>query len=266
MQFFRYAQDYYGDWLKTQLLPETALLVFCLILLLLGIHRLRRSMGEPVPTENDGVAAVSGEKYELGARLYHWGNFVFLVMLAVSGIALLVPRSIRTLFGSWLLIHEIFSVLYIGGLLVHIFAALKRGEPRTMWFERRDWSDLKIIAANFFGRSRQYPRFGKYDPLQKIYHAVLTIISAVLVFSGIYLFFSVEAWATFSHEWLRWQRLLHDLSAVAVVAVILGHIYFGLIRVNWANLAAIITGKLSASYFRLRHNANRWKPRRVKGE
>lgn len=266
MQFFRYAQDYYGDWLKIQLLPETALLVFFLILLLLGIHRLRRSIGEPVPTEEEGEASLSGEKYELGARLYHWGNFVFLIMLAVSGIALLVPRSIRAMFGSWLLIHEIFAVLYIGGLLVHIFASLTRGEPRTMWFEGRDWTDIKTIVANFFGRSRQYPRFGKYDPLQKIYHALLTIISAVLIFSGVYLFFSTEAWATFSHEWLRWQRLLHDLSAVAEVAIILGHIYFGLIRVNWANLAAIITGKLSASYFRLRHNAHRWTPRRVKGE
>lgn len=262
MDFFRYAQDYYGDWLPVQMLPQTAWLLVWLAVLFAGIHRLRRSMGEPQPPEAVGAAIVSGEKYELGARLYHWGNFVFILMLAVSGIALFAPRAVRSTMLSWVLIHEIFAALYILGVLVHIVSALTRGEPRTMWFEARDWRDLKTIFANFFGRTRDYPRFGKYDPLQKIYHAVLTLLSIAILVSGVYLFLSAEAWATFSHEWMRWQRLVHDVSAFGFIAVVIGHIYFGLIRVNWASLAAIVTGKLPASYFRLRHSAERWQPRR----
>ena len=68
MDFFRYARDYYGDWLPSQLLPQTAWLVVWLVVLFAGIHRLRRSVGEPRPTEQEGAADVSGEKYELGAR------------------------------------------------------------------------------------------------------------------------------------------------------------------------------------------------------
>ncbi|MEW6127564.1 MAG: cytochrome b/b6 domain-containing protein [Acidobacteriota bacterium] len=265
MQFFRYAQDYYGDWLPVQLLPSAGWLMLWLVVLFVGIHRLRRAVGEPLASEAESLG-LSGEKYELGARLYHWGNFVFLMMLAVSGLALFVPRSIRGTIFSWVLIHEIFAGLYIVGLLVHIISALTKGEPRTMWFEKRDWADLKTIMGNFFGRTKNYPRFGKYDPLQKIYHALLTVVSMVLIFTGIYLVFSVEVWATFSHGWLRWQRLLHDLSAFIIVAIILGHIYFALIRVNWANLAAIINGKVSAKYFRLRHSAARWRPRVAKSK
>jgi cytochrome b subunit of formate dehydrogenase len=140
-------------------------------------------------------------------------------------------------------------------------AALNRGEPQTMWIEAQDRKDLLTIVANFFGRTKAYPRFGKYDPLQKIYHALLTLLSLVIIVSGAYLFFSAEALASFSHEWMRWQRLLHDLSAFAFIAIILGHIYFGLIRVNWQTLAAMLSGKISASYFRLRHSAQRWRPR-----
>ena len=44
--------------------------------------------------------------------------------------------------------------------------------------------DLRVIAANFLGRTRDYPAFGKYDPLQKIYHAILTLLAAGLIFSG----------------------------------------------------------------------------------
>jgi cytochrome b subunit of formate dehydrogenase len=261
MYFFRYAQDYYGDWLRVQLLPQAAWLLICAVVLFMGIHRLRRSLGEPAPAEKATGEGLSGEKYELGARLYHWGNFVFLTMLAVSGVALFVPRSIRPTILSWVLLHEIFAALYLLGLVVHIIAALKRGEPQTMWFAAQDRKDLQTIFANFFGRTKDYPRFGKYDPLQKIYHALLTVLSLVIIVSGAYLFFSAEALATFSHEWMRWQRLLHDLSAFAFIAIILGHIYFALIRVNWQTLAAMFSGKISASYFRLRHSAQRWRPR-----
>lgn len=261
MYFFRYAQDYYGDWLRVQLLPQAAWLLVCAVVLFMGIHRLRRSSGEPASTEKATTEPISGEKYELGARIYHWGNFVFLTMLAVSGVALFVPRSIRPTILSWVLVHEIFAGLYILGLLIHIFAALKRGEPQTMWFEAQDRKDLQTIFANFLGRSKEYPRFGKYDPLQKIYHALLTILSLVVIVSGVYMVLSAQAWATFSHEWMRWQRLLHDAGAFAFIAIVLGHIYFGLIKVNWHALAAMFNGKISASYFRLRHSADRWRPR-----
>lgn len=263
MQFFRYAQDYYGDWLPVQLLPNAAWLLLWLVVLFAGLHRLRRAVGEPLASETD-TGDLSGKKYELGARLYHWGNFVFLLMLAVSGIALFVPRSIRGSALSWVLIHEIFAGLYILGIIIHIFSALLKGEPRTMWFEKRDWSDIKTIIANFFGRTKAYPRFGKYDPLQKIYHALLTLVSIILIFTGVYLVFSVQVWATFSHEWMRWQRLFHDLSAFIILAVILGHIYFAIIRVNWANFLTIINGKISPGYFKLRHSATRWKPKAEK--
>ena len=56
-----------------------------------------------------------------------------------------------------------------------------------MWFDARDVRDLRVIAANFLGRTRDYPAFGKYDPWQKIYHALLTLLAAGLIFSGAYL-------------------------------------------------------------------------------
>jgi cytochrome b subunit of formate dehydrogenase len=116
------------------------------------------------------------------------------------------------------------------------------------------------MAANFFGRTRHYPAFGKYDPLQKLYHALLTILAAALIVSGIYLFSSAEAWATFSHDWMRRMRLVHDIGAFIWIALVIGHMYFGIIRVNWPQLVAMITGRLRGSSFNRYHDANRWKP------
>jgi cytochrome b subunit of formate dehydrogenase len=263
MTLFRYAQDYYGGWLPVQLLPQAAALIIWASILFMGLHLLRRSRGEPLSGKQDdstfpGIVHV--HKYTLGQRLYHWGNFIFLGVLAVSGIALFVPRSLKNLSYSWLLIHEVFAALFIGGLVVHILAALTRGEPRTMWFEQKDWKDIRDIVSNFFGRSQEYPLFGKYDPLQKLYHALLTGLCLGLIFSGTFLWLSAENLTTFSHNWMRWQRLIHDLFSFLLIAFVLGHTYFGIIRINWPSLVAISLGRLKAEHFRRRHSQKRWKP------
>lgn len=268
MRFFRYAEDYYGNWLPMQLLPAAAVLMVLVVVTFIGLHLFRRGFGEPVSQDPHNAGWVGErqlQKYEFGARLYHWGNALFLLGLALTGVALFVPGSIKPIRYSWLLFHEIFAGLYIVGLVFHIIIAPLKGEGRTMWFGLRDVRDLFQIWANFFGFTKNYPRFGKYDPLQKLYHALLTLVSVVMIFTGVYLFLSAEIFATFRHEWMRWQRLLHDLGAFILIAVVVGHIYFGIIRVNWPNLAAIIMGKLSARYYRLRHSAERWPPE-VAGE
>lgn len=259
MGFFRYVQDYYGDWRAAQLLPEAAVCIVLLSVLFIGVHLLRRSRGEPLPTDwPAGGVTHDVRKYEAGARLYHWGNALVLGGLVVSGLALFAPGSLRPAGVSWLLAHELLAGLFAAGLALHIVRATSRGDRHSMWFERRDWKDLRVIAANFMGRTRQYPRFGKYDPWQKIYHAVLTLLSAVMIFSGASLLLSAEGFAAPGREWLRWQRLFHDLAAFVFIAVAAAHIYFGVIRVNWPNLIAMFTGRLSPGYFRLRHSAARW--------
>lgn len=263
MDFFEYARDYYGDWLPARLLPAAGLLILWIAVLFLGIHLVRRSKTQPVSTDagpGEQLPGESAEKYERNARLYHWGNAFLLLTLVLSGVALFAPGAVRPLRISWLHVHEIAAVLFIVGLVLHIIVAPRKGRGHTMWFERRDWRDIRIIVANFMGRTRAYPAFGKYDPFQKLYHATLTVLSAVMVWSGVFLFISAEIWATFGHPWLRWQRLLHDLGAFGLMAVVLGHMYFGLIRVNWPSLKAMITGRLSAGFFNRYHTTTRWQP------
>jgi cytochrome b subunit of formate dehydrogenase len=263
MHLFRYARDYYGDSSAQQLMVGTAILFAAVVFIFVGIHLVRRSFGRPVTTEAGEKLPADFRllKYEIGARLYHWGNMVFLGGLAFTGVALFTPPAIWK--ARWLLLHEIFAALFIAGLGLHVAVAPLRGEGRSMWFERRDWRDLKLISANFIGLTREYPAFGKYDPLQKLYHAFLTVLSAAVIFSGIYLVLSAEIWASLSHEWMRIMRLMHDTAAFAFIAIIAGHIYFGVIRVNWPELAAMITGRLPGSYYNLYHNTERWKPAKV---
>ncbi|MBV8208267.1 MAG: cytochrome b/b6 domain-containing protein [Acidobacteria bacterium] len=259
MDLFRYARDYYGPSQAQQLLWGAGILVMAATLAFIALHLLRRSTGFPVALQGARIApGDKAAKYAVGARLYHWANGIFLSGLVISGIALFAPPSIGP--APWLLVHEVFAAAFVAGLLLHIAVAPRRGETRTMWFERRDWHDLKLITANFLGRTRSYPAIGKYDPWQKLYHAYLTLLSAAAIFSGIFLVMSAEVWATFSHHWMRSMRLLHDIAAAAFIAILIGHVYFGVLRVNWPQLKAMITGRITGAEFNRYHDAERWRP------
>ena len=261
MSLFRFARDLYVDQAAQQLAPAAAWLLVALVGVFIALHLLRRSAGHPVATVPAAKLPPHARvvRYEVGARLYHWGNTFLMLGLALSGIALFSPGSLSGT--AWLLVHEVLAVLFIFALVLHIVVAPRRGEGRSMWFEAKDVRDLRIIAANFVGLTQTYPAFGKYDPWQKTYHALLTLIAAALTLSGVYLFISAEAWGTFSHEWMRFVRLLHGAGAFGFIAIVIGHVYFGIIRVNWPQLVSMFTGRLRGSSFNLYHDADRWQPR-----
>lgn len=261
MSLFRYGRDYYTDAAAQQLLAAGGWLLVALVGISIAVHLLRRSTGHPIANAPAAKLPENARvmKYEFGARLYHWANSVLVLGLAVSGVALFAPGSLGR--GPWLLIHEIFAVAFIVLLVVHIVVAPRRGEGRSMWFDARDARDLRLIASNFLGRTRSYPAFGKYDPLQKLYHAFLTLLAIGTIFSGAYLLLSADAWAAFSHAWMRYMRIVHDVAGFAFLAILVGHFYFGVIRVNRPQLLAMWTGRLRGSSFNLFHDAGRWRPR-----
>jgi cytochrome b subunit of formate dehydrogenase len=263
MSFFEYARDYYGDWLPIRPLVGTGITLFLGVVCFLGIHYARRAAGQPEPTdgsEDVQLAAGTFFKYECAARLFHWGIAIILLALAVSGGALFAPGAVKPFRVSWLRMHEVAAALFIIGVTVHAVVAPRNGRWRSMWADGQDWRDFRTTSANFVGRTRRYPRFGKYSHLQKLFHVMLALLSVGITFTGGFLLLSAETWATFSHQWLRWQRLVHDLGAFVLFAIVVGHVYVGVLRARRPDLMALLTGVVPASHFNRRHSTARWRP------
>jgi formate dehydrogenase gamma subunit len=185
--------------------------------------------------------------------------------LAASGLALYAPGTIPQTPRSWLRLHELFAGLFVVGVFLHIGFSLTQGEPRSMWFERGDFSDLMKMTGYAFGRQTKYPHFGKYDVVQKLYHLTLSILVGVLIVSGFLLTLNAEVILTLSHDWMRWQRLLHDASSFLIIGMTMMHAYLRLLKANWPTLVAMLTGTVSLEYFRRHHDYNRWSPRMLPG-
>jgi len=260
---FRYSTDYHGQLVAVQILPLTIRIFLWSIVVMAAFYAIRRAAGVPVQRAAAVPAgAGSVERYEVGARLYHWGGvFVLMAALAASGLALYAPGTMPEAPLSWLRLHELFAGLFIIGVLLHIGFSLTQGEARSMWFERRDWKDLSQMSGYLFGRRGDYPHFGKYDVIQKLYHFALAVFVAALIVSGALLSLNAEVLVTFSHNRMRWQRLIHDTSSLAVIGMVMAHAYLRLLKANWPTLVAMFTGSVPKAYFRRHHDYQRWTPR-----
>lgn len=262
LELFKYAQDRWGDWVPSQLLSSVAWTIVLLSVAFVGIHYARRGWSQPTfQPEEITLPTKQVEKYLLTQRLYHWGNFLIIAALLISGIFLFLqqPSTLGHLLGSWFQIHEISASLFIVGLIVHIIAATQRGEPQSMWFQSHDFQDVMLSLKNFFGQANKYPRSGKYDVVQKIYHAVLAVIAVGMIFTGGVMWLNARAFLNLPRKLIGISRLIHDLFTFLLFALIIGHIYFGLLKSNKEKLKAMISGWLPARYIQQRYSLKKWK-------
>jgi hypothetical protein len=86
MQLFRSAFDYYGSLGAQQLLGNAAVLTIVLVFCFAALHLLRRASGYPLSTDAGPKLAPGARirKYEVGARVFHWGNLLFVAGLAAE--------------------------------------------------------------------------------------------------------------------------------------------------------------------------------------
>jgi cytochrome b subunit of formate dehydrogenase len=225
----RYASDRDGYPYLAQLSAELLWITVWLAVAFCAIHIIRRARSRPPSKQPAG--------YNWNQRLYHWGNLLLLVLVALSGYWLFFRRSPDGPFGlTWLEIHSWSGLLFAGGVVFHAFAATLRGNWRSMRPELRDFRDAAVIWRNFLGRTTEYPAPGKYDPLQKIYHHVLALLALAFTVSGVSMWLSAENIHFVRRGGLHFWRIAHDFSTFLLVAMVIGHFYFSIIKANRANL------------------------------
>ena len=267
MHWFELGQDFYsGSWLPTQFSWRIGIAILFFFLAFIGLHLLRRGLGAPSPGKQADVApppkAPAFERFELGGRLYHWANFAVLIGLLLSGFALFFPGIMPGIGPSWLWVHVVCAWVFIGFILLHILFAFLWARPRDMWaVGRHDWHDLGRSVRYYAGNVRTVARHGKFDVWQKIYHAFITLLSLIMVATGISLFISAMVLATLGADWMRENRLIHDVFAWVFFAAIVTHIYIRLLRLNRAKLVSMFTGRIPAAEFRRWHDWRLWRPK-----
>jgi formate dehydrogenase subunit gamma len=213
-------------------------------------------------------------RYTRVQRAYHWLTLLTLSVLFFSGLAIYKPDPfafgmqtsrwfLYPTYSFWFGWHILFAfvLLVSGGFhIVYDTLILRRGWD--IWFEGKDWKNLKMIAANWVNISKEYPKYTKYHPMQKFLHWG---IFGVLLLIGITGFVMWEPtryrlfpwWATdVGIEFICDMHIIHQFLTFAIITMIILHFTFSALSIhNWPISKSMITGYVPAKWFYKYHRA-----------
>lgn len=146
--------------------------------------------------------------------------------------------------------HRVLAVIFIAGGIFFLARREDRESLRRYFFRREpgDWSFFRVALPWIFGRPVDMPAQGKYNGGQKFLFGLVLAGSAVLAVTGILMWWKGPV----PPQVVAWCYPLHDLAAIGLAAVVLAHIYLGVLfpstRHTWRSMFQ--DGMVRAAYAR----------------
>ena len=227
--------------------------------------------------EAQGVEEIS--RFSVAQRASHWIMAISVFALMLSGFVIMNNEvTLRAISGlSWLTIHIVSAVVLIGYVVFHLAHVAYKGTWGKMWVGRKEADDLLVRFKNLIGLTDEYPRQFEYPSAQKLLHWGVTGATLGVTITGFVLWRRVDM----SPLWdparefgflgvefglgtadapglVAWSFVLHDFFAVAMLALVMGHIYFALRPNEWEITKSMITGRISKSEYAEKYAPTSW--------
>ncbi|MEE9585858.1 MAG: cytochrome b/b6 domain-containing protein [Nitrososphaerales archaeon] len=209
------------------------------------------------------------QRYDIAQRAYHWVNLAALLLLLWTGLTIydlnLLGVKPLSAFAAAVIgevytplifeIHRYAAFVLLGALMFHI--VYDTGIRGVFWSElpsRADFRAQNITAKNFLGLSKEYIKFPRYNPGQKMLHigfaAVVLLVGATgFMLSANYRWLVPIWWLNIDFDVLFfWVRITHDLLTFALVAMVVMHFYFAIRKENWPTFKSMVAGWVPKSY------------------
>jgi cytochrome b subunit of formate dehydrogenase len=200
-------------------------------------------------------------RHRLVDRLYHWLMAVSVFVL--MGTAFLPILGIQF---QWVEIHWMTGVLLAVLVFIHIVRATIWQDWRSMLFGPADIRDVLRDMRRILGAGGVPPALpGKYDALQKLYHFGIALLVLAVVVTGLLMLLKIDTpfWRRnpywFSNDTWGIIYAVHGFAAMAMVTMIMIHIYFALRPDEWHLTRSMLRGWISAKEYSEHHDPERWK-------
>lgn len=190
-------------------------------------------------------------RYRPEQRLVHWLGVAAVLILLVTGLALLWgPLSFLAWGGVSPRLHRAAALVFMA--LPVAYFALNRAKGQELLkeiltYNREDLAWLKGFPAYFLGHTTHLPKQGRLNAGQKLHHLGTFLAFVAVTVSGLLLWF---AKGQLGATGLAAAAALHDVSMLAVTILLIGHVYFTFV---YGALPSMTTGYVSEGYARLEH-------------
>jgi formate dehydrogenase subunit gamma len=194
------------------------------------------------------ASTVSGrvQRHKFIDRAYHWLMAAAMLILLVT--AFLPILGIKF---EWVGIHWVTGLVLTILVLFHIVRACFF---QNFWAMMIDSTDLKSPLA----------KPGKYDLAQKLYHLAISVLVLAAIATGLLMWRKVDTpfWQRDPY-WLSTESwgvvyALHGLAGMALVTMIIIHVYFALRPDEWHLTRSMLKGWITRKEYQDHHDPRRW--------
>ena len=182
-------------------------------------------------------------------RLFHWVMAISVFVLLITGIFPIIGLNF-----AWLEIHWIAGIILTIVIVFHILRSFTQ-----------DLSSMALGPSDLKEALDETVKPGKYSPAQKSMHMVVSILTLLVIVSGLIMFWQIETpwWDrpnSLSEATLGLVFFVHGISTLGLVGVICLHIYFGLRPEKLFYTRSMIKGWISREELNAHHDPQRWTP------
>jgi len=248
VEFATYKSDIWGREVLRGVSWDLLWLVVVAAFVAIALHAIYGAMQKRGDKPSSDGARV--ERHDKIDRTYHWVMAISVFALLITGVLPIIGIEF-----AWLELHWIAGIVLTVVVLFHII--------RSLFFQ--DASEMKISASELKESFDDTKKPGKYGVAQKGMHAVVTILTLLVIGSGIVMFALIDTpwWErsnALSEATLGLVFFIHGISTLALIGLICLHIYFALRPEKLFYTRSMIKGWISRDELNANHDPQRWTP------
>ena len=178
---------------------------------------------------------------------------------AVHGVPADRRRAVRL--GQW---HWMAGLVLTASIVFHIIHATVWMDFWSIWVGPKDIPELKAELMRELGREVDGPKPGKYPLGNRLYHMAIVLSGLVVVTSGLFMMVRVRTPLFIRNPYLlndaKWgfTYVAHGLAGVALVGLVIAHVYFAVRPEKWWITKSMILGWITRRQYLEHHDPQRW--------
>lgn len=200
------------------------------------------------------------ERHTFMARMFHWVMAASMFTLLLT--AFLPIAGIRFAWVQW---HWIAGLVLTGAIIYHIIHAIFFLDFWSIWIGPKDIPEFKAEMMRELGQDVPGPKSGKYPLGNRLYHLAILVVGLSAALTGMFMMarvrtplFTRNPYVLADTTW-GFTYVLHGVCGVALVGLVIAHVYFAIRPEKWWITKAMIFGKITKRDYLEHHDPTRWK-------
>lgn len=194
------------------------------------------------------------------ARAFHWLMAVAMFVLLITAFFPLVGIQF-----PWVTIHWIAGVGLILTIVYHIWHSIYKQDFWSMWINKEEFKEGIRELSRMWQRSNESrPKPGKYPIDNKLYHHIIVAVTLGAIGTGLLMMFRVDTpfWERnpyiLSDQLWGFVYVVHGLSGVALITLVMAHVYFAIRPEKWWITLSMINGWIGREQYLKHHDPKQW--------